>query len=183
MNTVRFEVLSQAEVERIHAASMEILAEVGIKVNYRRARELFREAGAEVDEETLAVKVPEKLVRWAVDQAPKQFSLFGIDAGFRLDIGPDQAAPVFAGLGTPTRIIDLESGAVRPSLQKDVLDHIILIDACQHIHNSQMDIWPDDIPMTTIHTEAIWAWAHHSRKSFGMGCYGYLPTWDMMRMM
>jgi trimethylamine--corrinoid protein Co-methyltransferase len=183
MKTARFEVLSQAEVERIHAASMEILAEVGIKVNYGKARDIFREAGAEVDEETLAVKLPEKLVRWALDQAPKQFSLFGIDAGFRLDIGPDQATPIFAGLGTPTRIIDLESGAVRSALQKDVLDHIILIDACQHIHNSQMDIWPDDIPMTTIHTEAIWAWAHHSRKPYGMGCYGYLPTWDMMRMM
>jgi trimethylamine--corrinoid protein Co-methyltransferase len=37
--------------------------------------------------------------------------------------------------------------------------------------------------MTTIHTEAIWAWAHHSRKPFGMGCFGYLPTLDMMRMM
>jgi trimethylamine--corrinoid protein Co-methyltransferase len=37
--------------------------------------------------------------------------------------------------------------------------------------------------MTTIHTEAIWGWAHNSRKAFGMGCYGYLPTWDMMRMM
>jgi trimethylamine--corrinoid protein Co-methyltransferase len=37
--------------------------------------------------------------------------------------------------------------------------------------------------MTTIHSEAIWAWAHNSRKAFGMGCYGYLPTWDMMRMM
>ncbi len=64
-----------------------------------------------------------------------------------------------------------------------MIDHIILIDACQHIHNSQMDIWPNDIPMTTIHTEAIWAWAHASRKPYGMGCYGYLPTWDMMRMM
>lgn len=183
MKTARFEVLSQAEVERIHAASMEILAEVGIKVNYKKARDLFREAGAEVNEKTLAVKLPEKLIRWAVDQSPKQFSLFGIDAEFRLDIGPDQAIPIFAGLGTPTRIIDLETGAVRSTLQKDVLDHIILIDACQHIHNSQMDIWPIDIPMTTIHTEAIWAWAHHSRKPYGMGCYGYLPTWDMMRMM
>ena len=83
MKTSRFEVLSPAEVERIHAASMEILAEVGIKVNYKKARELFREAGAEVDESTLAVKIPEKLIRWAVDQAPKGFSLFGIDAPSR----------------------------------------------------------------------------------------------------
>jgi trimethylamine---corrinoid protein Co-methyltransferase len=183
MKTTRFEVLSNDEVERIHAASMEILAEVAIKVNYKKARDIFREAGADVDEETLAVKLPEKLVRWAVDQAPKQFSLYGIDAEFRLDIGPDQAAPIFAGLGTPTRIIDLNDGAVRPSTKQDMIDHIVLINACGNIHNSQMDIWPDDIPMTTIHSEAIWAWAHNSRKPYGMGCYGYLPTWDMMRMM
>lgn len=183
MKTARFDVLSQEEIELIHAASMEILAEVGIKVHYKKARELFRDAGAEVDEKTLAVKLPERLVRWAVDQAPKKFALYGIDAGFRLDIGPDQPEPVFAGLGTPTRILDLKSGAVRSTTVQDVLDHIILIDACSHIHNSQMDIWPNDIPMTTIHTEAIWAWAHNSRKPYGMGCYGYLPTWDMMRMM
>lgn len=183
MKTARFEVLSGEEIEQIHAASMEILAEVGVKVNYQKARDIFREAGAEVNEGTQAVKLPEKLVRWSIDQAPKQFSLFGIDADFRLDIGSDQAGPLFAGLGTPTRIIDLETGSVRPVTKQDMIDHIILINACQNIHNSQMDIWPDDIPMTTIHTEAIYAWAHNSRKPYGMGCYGYLPTWDMMRMM
>jgi len=183
MKTTCFEVLSQEEVERIHAASMDILAEVGIKVNYKKARDIFREAGAEVDENTLAVRLPEKLVRWAVEQAPKQFSLFGRDAEFRLDIGPDQTEPIFAGLGTPTRIIDLKDESIRPTTKQDMIDHIILIDSCNYIHNSQMDIWPDDIPMTTIHTEAIWSWAHNSRKPYGMGCYGYLPTWDMMRMM
>jgi len=183
MKTARFEVLSPEEIEKIHAASMEILADVGIKVNYRKARDIFRKAGAEVNEDTLAVRLPEKLVRWAVDQAPEGFSLFGIDADFRLDIGPDQAEPVFAGLGTPTRIIDLDDGSVRVATKQDMIDHIIIINACQNIHNSQMDIWPDDILMTTIHTEAIYAWAHNSRKPYGMGCYGYLPTWDMMRMM
>ncbi|MBN1878258.1 MAG: trimethylamine methyltransferase family protein, partial [Anaerolineae bacterium] len=183
MKTTRFEVLSQLEVERIHAASMEILTEVGIRVNYKKARDIFREARAEVDEQTQAVKLPESLVQWAVEQAPEQFSLFGRDAQFRLDIGPKQTTPVFAGLGTPTRILDLHTGDVRPVIKQDMIDHIILIDACDHIHNSQMDVWPDDIPMTTIHAEAIWAWAHNSRKSYGMGCYGYLPTWDMMRMM
>jgi trimethylamine---corrinoid protein Co-methyltransferase len=183
MKTARFDVLSQAEIECIHAASMEILAEVGIKVNYKKARDIFREAGADVDDKTLAVKLPESLVRWSVEQAPKQFSLYGIDAEFRLDIGVDQSEPVFAGLGTPTRMLDLESGIVRDTTKQDMIDHIILIDACSHIHNSQMDIWPNDIQMTTIHAEAIWAWAHNSRKPYGMGCYGYLPTWDMMRMM
>jgi trimethylamine--corrinoid protein Co-methyltransferase len=178
-----FEVLSQVEVERIHGASMEILLEVGIKVSYKPAQDLFRDAGAVVDEVNQAVKIPESLVQWAVKKAPGQFKLYGKDQDFYLKIGGDQDNPVFAGLGTPTRIIDFDTKEARLVSHKDMVDHIILINACNHIHNSQMDVWPDDILMTTIHTEAIWAWTHNSRKAFGMGCYGYLPTWDMMRMM
>jgi trimethylamine--corrinoid protein Co-methyltransferase len=98
-----------------------------------------------------------------------------------LEIGGENVN--FAGLGTPTHIIDAGTGQRREATMADVTRHIQLINACSHIHNSQMDVWPSDIPMTTIHTEAIGAWAHHSRKPFGMGCYGYLPTLDMMRMM
>jgi trimethylamine--corrinoid protein Co-methyltransferase len=181
MKTTRFEVLSQQEVERIHLASMEILASVGIKVGYRTARDLFRQAGAEVDDEQASVRIPEELVRWALDQAPWQFTLYGADPDFQMEIGGGEVH--FAGLGTPTDIIDTDTGEHRPSTMADVVRHIQLINGCRNIHNCQMDVWPNDIPITTIHAEAIWAWAHHSRKPFGMGCYGYLPTLDMMRMM
>ena len=181
MATARFEVLGQDEVERIHAASMEILSAVGIKVDYQTARDLFRQAGAEVDDETQCVRIPEELVQRAVEQAPSRFTLYGSDPDFQMEIGGGQTH--FAALGTPTSIIDMDSGKRRPTTISDVVRHIQLVNGCQHIHNSQMDVWPNDIPMTTIHTEAIWAWAHHSRKPFGMGCYGYMPTLDMMRMM
>jgi len=179
MKTV-FEVLSKEEVERIHAASMEILQTVGIKVDYAVARNLFRQAGAVVDDEAQSVRIPETLVRWAVDQAPKQFKLYGSDGALEMQIGGD--AVQFAALGTPTASLDLETGEHRPSTMADLLNHIKLIDGCEHIHCSQMDVWPNDIPMTTIHSEAINAWAHNSRKSFGLGCYGFQPTLDMMKM-
>ncbi len=180
MRTARFAVLSQGEMERIHAASMEILATVGVKVDYRTAWELFRQAGAEVDDAQECVRIPERLVRWAVEQAPRQFTLYGLDPALSWEVGGGEAC--FAGLGTPTHILDNESGEHRPCTLQDTVRHIQLIDACEHIHHSQMDIWAGDIPMTTIHSEAIWAWAHHSRKTYGMGCYGYVPTLDMMRM-
>lgn len=183
MKTVRFEVLSRDEVERIHAGSMTILAEIGIRVDYPTARAIFRAAGAHVDDDAQVVRLPQPLVMDAVSRAPRSFALHGLDPAVRYPIGPDQDTPLFAGLGTPTRIVDMDSGRIRAVTAADMLEHIILIDGLDHIHNSQMDVWPDDIPMTTIHAEAIWNWAHHSRKSFGMGCYGYLPTWDMMRMM
>ena len=181
MKTSRFEVLTREEVERIHATSMDLLATTGVHLDWPQAQELFKEAGAGVDDVAQRVRIPERLVRWAVEQAPEDCTLYGSAPGFALEIGGE--TPCFAGLGTPTHILDLETGQRRVCTMADVVRHIQLINACQHIHNSQMDVWPDDIPMTTIHTEAIWEWAHHSRKPFGMGCYGYLPTLDMMRMM
>jgi trimethylamine--corrinoid protein Co-methyltransferase len=181
MKTVRFEVLSQQEIERIHAASIEILADVGIRVDYGKARELFREAGAQVDEEMRVVHIPARLVQEAIDRAPSTFTLYGNDPEFRVEIGGDNVC--FAGLGTPTHILDIETGERREVTLADLHRHIKIIDGLDHIHNSQMDIWPADIPMTTIHAEAITVWAHNSHKSFGMGCYGFLPTLDMMRMM
>jgi trimethylamine--corrinoid protein Co-methyltransferase len=181
MRANHFEVLSQTEIERIHAASMEILSEIGIKVEYGKARQLFLEAGAQVDQETSAVRIPESLLMTLLKSAPSSFTLYGNDPDVQVEVGGDSVT--FAGLGTPTHILDIDTGERREVVLADVYRHIKIINALTHIHNSQMDIWPSDIPMTTIHAEAILAWARHSRKSFGMGCYGFLPTLDMMRMM
>jgi trimethylamine:corrinoid methyltransferase-like protein len=175
-----FEVLSKEEVERIHAASMEVLSTVGIKVDYPYARDLFRKSGAQVNDETQSVRIPESLVMKAIETAPKEFKLYGSDGKLEMLIGGN--AVQFAALGTPTASLDLDTGAHRPSTIADLVNHIKLIDGCEYIHCSQMDVWPNDIPMTTIHTEAINAWARNSRKSFGLGCYGFMPTLDMMRM-
>ena len=156
MRTQSFDVLNQAEVDQIHNASMEILAEVGLKVPWEPARDQFRDKGALVDDDAQSVKIPESLVQWAVEQAPSSFILYGSDSEFQLQIGPGQEMPVFAGLGTPLSVVDLDSQKVRKATKQDMLEHIILVNACQNIHNTQMDVWPDDIPMTTIHTEAIW---------------------------
>ena len=76
MRTARFEVLSQPEIERIHSASMEILGEIGISVDYGKAQELFREAGAEVDEKAGVVRIPESLVQQALQDAQDQAEVF-----------------------------------------------------------------------------------------------------------
>ena len=108
MHTSRFEVLSPTEVERIHATSMEILATTGLQVDWPKARDIFRQAGADVDDEACRVRLPEALVRRAVEQAPRSFSLYGSDPSFFLEIGAGTTH--FAGLGTPTHILDLDSG-------------------------------------------------------------------------
>jgi len=180
MQSQRFEVISQDEIRQIHAASMQVLATTGIKVDYAVARQIFARAGAQVDEETQIVRLSEALVMQSIAKAPKSFRLYGVDGSFSVEVGAGKT--VFAALGTPISILDLESGERRPTTLADLVRHIQLIDSSQNIHCSQMDVWPNDIPMTSIHAEAIWAWANNSRKPFGMGCYAYRPTLDMMEM-
>ena len=164
MKTARLEVLSQQEIERVHAASIEILADIGVKVDYGKARDLFRQAGAQVDEDMRAVHIPAGLVEWALEQTPSSFTLYGNDPDFQVKVGGDNVC--FAGLGTPTHILDIDTGERREVSLADVHRHIKIISGLDHIHNSQMDIWPADVPMTSIHAEAIVAWASHSHKSF-----------------
>ena len=87
MRPAYFEALTQAEVEEIDAASMRVLEGVGLQIELKRARDAFGEAGAEVDEGTRSVRIPEALVRWAIEQAPRRYSVYGADADCELEFG------------------------------------------------------------------------------------------------
>jgi trimethylamine--corrinoid protein Co-methyltransferase len=181
MKPAYFEVLSPTEVQQIDAASMEILESVGLRVDLKKARDAFGDAGARVIEAARSVRIPEKLVRWAVQEAPSQFHVYGADPDYRLEAGADQT--YFTGLGAVVNVIDTETGELRPATLDDLRDHLRLVDGLPHISATPIGIWPSDIPMTTIHAEAILAWAQNCRKPFGMGAYGVLASQDMMKMM
>ena len=181
MKPAYFEVLSPAEVQQIDSASMEILETVGLRVDLKKARDAFGEAGARVDEAARSVRIPEKLVRWATQQAPSRYAVYGVDADYRLEAGTDQT--YFTGLGVAVNVIDTETGELRPATLDDLRDHLRLVDGLPHLSATPIGVWPSDIPMTTIHSEAILAWAQNCRKPFGMGAYGVLASQDMMKMM
>jgi trimethylamine--corrinoid protein Co-methyltransferase len=56
------EVLSAGQVETIHRASLKVLAEVGMKILGKEARDVYRKAGADVDEGEETVRFDPALV-------------------------------------------------------------------------------------------------------------------------
>ena len=54
--------LSDDQIESIHLASLRLLEEYGIEVMSAPAREMFRAAGAEVDDVTMIVKADRGLI-------------------------------------------------------------------------------------------------------------------------
>src|SRR5258706_15321268 len=88
------ELLTQEQVERIHEASLEILEEVGLKVRYEPAREIFAKHGCAVDGER--VKLPREVVEKYRKLAPPSFTFHARDPKFDKTIPRDSPVIVTA---------------------------------------------------------------------------------------
>lgn len=71
--------LSRNQINRIHDASLALLERPGVRIPHARMRALFKEAGAEVDDDTGVVGIPESLVMWALERVGRRFTLYGRD--------------------------------------------------------------------------------------------------------
>jgi len=180
MKSSKFQILSEKELQTIHEHTLEILEDVGIKVEVKKMRDMLADVGCGVDEKKKIVRFPPRVAENYIKKAPREFILCGADPSVQWAINPETR--VYGGLGTLINIYDLETGEYRQTTLRDIERHIILIDYLDHIQSNQMDIWPHDIPMQTIHVETIRSWAKNCKKSFGMGAYGVLATTDMMEM-
>ncbi|UCC68917.1 MAG: trimethylamine methyltransferase family protein [Armatimonadota bacterium] len=72
-------VLEDAQIAKLHDASLRILKEVGVQVPHADIRSRFREAGASVDDDSDLVRIPQALVEHSLEQAGKSFTIYGRD--------------------------------------------------------------------------------------------------------
>ena len=143
-------------------------------------RDLLADHGCPVDGSSNIVKFPADLVEASLKKAPSEFVICGADPAVRFPIGPDKR--VWAGLGTAFRMLDVKTNSTADATHLDVEKHLILFDNLNNISCNQMDVWAQDLPMHTIHVEALRTWALNCTKSIGMGAYGVMATSDMMEM-
>jgi Trimethylamine:corrinoid methyltransferase len=73
----QYKPLTDDAIIKIHKTVLRVFNEVGIDVRLAEARELFRNAGAKVDETTNTVKIPPGLVEELIGKAPSDITLYG----------------------------------------------------------------------------------------------------------
>jgi len=66
-------VLNKTQIERIHAATLEVLERTGVKITHPKAREIFSDAGAHVDGNR--VRIPPQLIEESLEKAPARLTL------------------------------------------------------------------------------------------------------------
>jgi trimethylamine--corrinoid protein Co-methyltransferase len=119
------ELLSLQQVEQVHAASLEILANVGLLVRHEKARLVFGRHGCHVDNQTQLVKFPPAAVEQFRRMMPPTFTFLGRDPGYDRTI-PRDGPLIVTGSSAPD-IIDPVTGRERRSRSDDIarIAHLI----------------------------------------------------------
>lgn len=94
--------LSPDGADAIHAASMEIIENIGIKLNHDDALAVFADHGATVDPDENLVTVDRDIVEECIEKAPETFTLHGRDPEKSIQVGGGPGEQVRApGYGPP----------------------------------------------------------------------------------
>ena len=97
----RMQAFTRDELHLIHKASMEVLAETGVKFHSRDAVEIFRRNGFRTD--GLRVFITEKDVEKALETAPSRFTITARNPAYSVSIGEDDF--VFLPTSGPPNVV------------------------------------------------------------------------------
>jgi trimethylamine--corrinoid protein Co-methyltransferase len=128
---LKLEILTPAEVKKIHDATLWIIENVGVRFPSERALDIRAANGARVDRPTKVVKAKAELIESALKTCPPAYRLAARN--------PDQDLPldgnhVFVGTdGCGVEVIDLQSGQRRTSRLRDVAEISRLADATEEV--------------------------------------------------
>ncbi|MBW2411361.1 MAG: trimethylamine methyltransferase family protein [Deltaproteobacteria bacterium] len=143
---VRF--LTDADMVKIHAQSLELLRKIGVAVTHAGALKHLADCGADVDFKTQRVTFHASLVEKALQTVPRTITLAGRNPTRDIVLAP--GGKMFTrNSGGMTQIVDPETQAIREATLADSIDFTRLADALDHIH-VVAPLYPGDVPMQTL---------------------------------
>ena len=163
--------LADQEITKINGTTLRVFDEVGIQVRLAEARELFRNAGAKVDEESCLVKIPSGLVEELIGRAPSIITLCGRAENGELDceIGGSR---VYTGTGgTALNVQDPGADDCRRANLEDIKKMARLVDVLDNIHLYMLNVYPNELPVEDVDVNRFGAALNYTKKHVMGGVY------------
>ena len=143
---VRFQMLSQNQLEELFNGVLHVLETIGLDVHHDEAREILGDAGAWV--EGKRVRIPQHVVKRCLSTAPRSFTIYARDGNpaHNIHIGPGRAH--FGPGPTPPNFIDIDTLERRLFVKDDarivatICDALPNIDFCESL-GTVSDVHPD----------------------------------------
>jgi trimethylamine--corrinoid protein Co-methyltransferase len=174
------ELLMPQQVQRIHDASLEVLQEVGLKVRFEPARNLFAKHGCTVDSETNIVKLPRAVVENYRKMAPPKFTFHARDPKFEKTIPDD--SPVIVTASSAPDIIDPETGKERRAESRDIARVAHLINELPGYDMFSISTLADDAPKDQFTISRLYPALKYCLKPIRATTTDHKDTLSMMKM-
>ncbi|MEA3336143.1 MAG: trimethylamine methyltransferase family protein [Chloroflexota bacterium] len=155
-------VLSQANMDLIHGSAIEILRDVGVRVDHPRMRDLLSDFGCLV--EGTVVKFPEAVTEDVVRSMRDPGNLVdGYVGTLPLDRNriPDDARIVPVATAQATIAHDLETDELRPATQQDLVDACRVVNSLPGAVTAHPVFLPQDAPEMVQDLYALRVTAQH----------------------
>jgi len=159
----QLKVLSNDDIQRVHFAALAVLAEVGVRVEYRPALEVFRDSGCRVDFDKHLVFIPEHVLRKALATAPSRFTLWGKSREWDVPVDLDHIYTI--GGSCALEVLDLD-GIRRKATLEDLADLTRLQDALENLHIMHSLVVPQDIPQPGFERVMFATVMKHTSRNF-----------------
>ena len=146
------EPLSSDEIESIHQASLQVLAELGMKVTDLEARKIYAEGGARVDNPEEMVYLDPEMVEAVIKTIPAQFIQKARNPNKSVTLGGNHIT--FSGVAGPAFVSDLDRGR-RPGTYAELCDYKKLFQTYDIIHYAGGGFEPLDLPESSRHLDVL----------------------------
>ena len=172
------ELLTQEQVQRIHDAALEILEDVGLKVRYESAREIFAKHGCHVDGER--VKFPREVVEKYRRMIPPSFTFYARDPKFDKTIPRD--SPIIVTASSAPDIIDPVTGQERRADSADIARIAHLINELPGYDVFSISTLADDAPADQFTISRLYPALKYCLKPIRVTTTDHKDTLSIMKM-
>jgi trimethylamine---corrinoid protein Co-methyltransferase len=158
------EAVSADELESIHDASLRVLEEIGIDFLLEEARDILKEAGADVSKNSHRVRIDRGLIEQSLKTVRSSFTLHARNSDHNLHMGDNYCA--FCTVASAPNASDMDGGR-RPGNQQDFQNFVRMGQSLNIIHLfGGYPVEPTDLHASTRHLDCLYDFATLSDKAF-----------------
>ena len=140
----QYKPLSDTDIQQIHRAALQILAEIGMADATAEVIAIAEESGCSINQHG-RLCFPSSLVEEMIDLAAKEYIVYSRSPDFH-DIHIGGKRVHYATSGEAVSVLDVSNRTYRPSTLKDLYDFARMTDTLDNIHQFGQTVVPTELP-------------------------------------
>jgi trimethylamine--corrinoid protein Co-methyltransferase len=159
-----YHILSHADMQQLHEASLTILENTGMQIDHSTARRILHDAGAKIDAVHGIVKFPSELVQQSLKKIPRSLCLAGRNPENDQVLSCDSLLMARCAAGV-SAVIDHQTDEYRDATVADQIAFAMVTDTLDHI-DLMAPFTVHGVPPKTADLHATKILLEHQRKHF-----------------